>query len=93
MIRRASNGTNEATREGAFLPLSPTPPMRALLIPFEARAESRSSTAPSAAPAVLERMEQVGFGPVGSSPAEFQAHVKPDAEKFGLVFRAADIQP
>ena len=44
-------------------------------------------------PTVLERMEQLGFEPVGSSPSEFLAFVKAEAEKLGRVIRAAGMKP
>jgi tripartite-type tricarboxylate transporter receptor subunit TctC len=44
-------------------------------------------------PAVLERMEQLGFDSVGSSPAQFQAYVRSGAEKLGRAIRTAGIEP
>ncbi|MBI2959352.1 MAG: hypothetical protein HYY28_03490 [Betaproteobacteria bacterium] len=44
-------------------------------------------------PGVLERLEKIGFDPVGSTPAEYAAHVKSEVDKLRAVIRAAGIKP
>ena len=44
-------------------------------------------------PVVLERLERIGFEPVGSTPAEFLAYVKAEADKLGKVIKAAGMKP
>jgi len=44
-------------------------------------------------PVVLERLERLGFDPMGSTPAEFVAYVKAEADKLGKVIKAAGIKP
>lgn len=44
-------------------------------------------------PVVLERLERIGFEPVGSTPAEFLAYVKAQADKLGKVIKNAGMKP
>ncbi len=44
-------------------------------------------------PVVIERLERIGFEPVGSTPAEFLAYVKAEADKLGKVIKAAGMKP
>lgn len=44
-------------------------------------------------PDVRERLSSEGADPVGSSPAEFGAHIHSEIEKWRKVIRAAGIQP
>jgi tripartite-type tricarboxylate transporter receptor subunit TctC len=44
-------------------------------------------------PVVMERLERIGFDPVGSTPAEFLAYVKAEADKLGKVIKAAGMKP
>ncbi len=44
-------------------------------------------------PVVLERIERLGFEPIGSTPAEFLAYVKAETEKLGKVIKAAGMKP
>ncbi|MBI2316699.1 MAG: tripartite tricarboxylate transporter substrate binding protein [Betaproteobacteria bacterium] len=44
-------------------------------------------------PVVLERLERIGFEPVGSTPAEFLAYVKVQADKLGKVIKTAGMKP
>lgn len=44
-------------------------------------------------PGVLDRLEKLGFEPVGSSPAEFATFVKSQAETLGQVIKGAGIKP
>jgi tripartite-type tricarboxylate transporter receptor subunit TctC len=45
-----------------------------------------------ALPDMRERLATVGFDPVGSTPAEFAAHIKNEADMWGKVIRAANIK-
>jgi tripartite-type tricarboxylate transporter receptor subunit TctC len=42
---------------------------------------------------VKERLAQLGAGPIGSSPSEFDAKIHADYDKWGPVFKAAGIKP
>ena len=42
---------------------------------------------------VRERFKQLGIEPVGSSPAEFEAHIRSETAKWTRVVKAAGIQP
>ena len=44
-------------------------------------------------PEVRDRLSKEGADPVGSSPAEFGAHIRSEIEKWRKVIRAAGIQP
>ena len=44
-------------------------------------------------PGVLDRLDQMGFEPVGSTPAEFLAYVKAESDKLGTVIRKAGMKP
>jgi len=44
-------------------------------------------------PAVIERLEKIGFDPVGSTPAAFLAYVKAQADRLGTVIRNAGMKP
>lgn len=44
-------------------------------------------------PIVLERLDKIGFEPVGSTPAEFLAYVKSEAAKLGTVIRKSGMKP
>lgn len=44
-------------------------------------------------PGVLDRLEKLGFEPVGNTPAEFAAFVKAQAETLGQVIKGAGIKP
>lgn len=44
-------------------------------------------------PAVIERLEKIGFEPVGSTPAEFRAYVKAQADRLGTVIRNSGMKP
>ncbi len=44
-------------------------------------------------PGVLERFDRLGFDAVGSTPEEFRAYVKAEAEKLGRVIRNAGMKP
>jgi tripartite-type tricarboxylate transporter receptor subunit TctC len=46
-----------------------------------------------AAPSVKDRLVDLGAVPLGSSPAEFAALIRSDAEKWAPVLKAADIRP
>ena len=42
---------------------------------------------------VKERLAQLGAGPIGSTPAEFDAKIHADYDKWGPIFKAAGIKP
>ena len=44
-------------------------------------------------PIVIERLEKIGFEPVGSTSAEFLAYVKAEADKLGTVIRKSGMKP
>lgn len=44
-------------------------------------------------PEVRERLASLGIEPVGSSPAEFEAHIRTETDKWTKVVRDADIKP
>ncbi len=44
-------------------------------------------------PEFLDRLDKMGFEPVGSTPAEFVAYVKSESEKLGGVIRKSGMKP
>jgi tripartite-type tricarboxylate transporter receptor subunit TctC len=44
-------------------------------------------------PGVIDRLERIGFEAIGSTQAEFAAHVKSEADRLGKVIRGAGIKP
>ena len=44
-------------------------------------------------PGVMDRLDKLGFEPVGNSPGEFSAFVKAQADTLGQVIRSAGIKP
>jgi tripartite-type tricarboxylate transporter receptor subunit TctC len=44
-------------------------------------------------PGLLDRLDKLGFEPVGNSPGEFSAFVKAQADTLGQVIRSAGIKP
>ncbi len=44
-------------------------------------------------PGLLDRLDKMGFEPVGSTPAEFLAHVKSESDKLGAVIKKAGMKP
>jgi len=43
-------------------------------------------------PGVLDRLDKMGFEPVGSTPAEFLAYVKVEVDKLGTVIRKSGMK-